>query len=1000
MSTRLYIRLFAFLLSGWLPIVGTAQPGGGGVLALSPADEAYQAGRYYFGDYLYVFVDSTETRAIEAVAAPSFQPHFVKDSLGQARWFGSDLGPDIQYIWARLAIHSQLEYDQEWLINISAAEVDLYIPVDSNRFMHHRSGSVLPFRERTFQGSYGILPCLPLFIPAGDTLTLYFRLKGVGYPLRNDLAATFNQTIFRPEVYSAWDRRARFLDAMIIGILLAVAIYHLIIFLYQRQYVSLFFSLFVLGIALLIMMFSGYSQEFILSAYNLRNGIIFSPITYFVVFLFYYLFSRLYLKLPEILPVWDKIWAVLLFINLLTGAMVINMVLAAGGLWNVAPGQFFKLVSVRGIVDIPLYIIPVAAAIAAWYRGNKAAGIYLIAIFTFVLQSLAKDVNAWFSILSLPEWLYSDIGTTIMVLLFAMGIARQLKTLQEEKTAAEQAEQVERAEASRIRELDAFKSRFYTNITHQFRTPLTIILGMAGQIQSHPSAWLHKGPEMIRRNGRRLLQLVDQILTLSRLETGQLPARFVQDDVIRYLKYIVESFHSSAEQKNIHLEFSSEPKELVIDYEPDKLMDILSNLISNAIKFTPQGGAVQVTARLQSEPVETLTFQVKDNGPGIAPEHLPRIFDRFYHASPGPKGGGGGKAGLSEAQLGFPSPLDGQGGAGIGLALTYELAHFLKGKITAESEPGKGAVFSVTLPVTRSAPVGHEYGPSDIREAVSAYIPWQEAARQTEVKAVSPEQYTVLLVEDNEDMVAYIRAILNARFHCVAEPDGKQGLAKARTLIPDIIISDIMMPEMDGLEMCRQLKADKRTSHIPVILLTAKSDDASRIEGLQAGADAYLAKPFNQTELLVRAGNLIELRAQLQERYRDLSFLFQLRPDYPEEDIHPEDHFMRELHSIIEANLSNAQFSISQLCEQIGMSRATLYKKFKALSNQSIAHFIRRTRLHKARQLLENTSLNVSQVAIDVGFKNLSTFSRSFSEEFGLNPSEIKKREENLLKKR
>ncbi|MCB9298786.1 MAG: response regulator [Lewinellaceae bacterium] len=601
---------------------------------------------------------------------------------------------------------------------------------------------------------------------------------------------------------------------------------------------------------------------------------------------------------------------------------------------------------------------------------------------TFVLQELANNVNAWFGLLNLPSYVYGYVGQTLMVLLFAMGIARQLKTLQEEKSAAEQAERAEHAENTRIRELDAFKSRFYTNITHQFRTPLTIILGMADQIQAHPSAWLTKGPEMIRRSGRRLLQLVDQILTLSRLESGQLPARFVQDDVIRYIKYIVESFHSSVEQKKIRLQFISGLEELVIDYEPDKLMDILSNLISNAIKFTHRGGEVTVEvgsgkwkvgrrkADVGSRKAEALIISVTDNGPGISKEALPHIFERFYSLPPAPSKGGG---------------------AGIGLALARELVCFLKGEITVESEPGKGATFTVTLPVTRNAPVGHDYGRPDIREAVSAYIPVPEVALPEKEKTAKSEKYTVLVVEDNRDVVEYIRSVLNSRFHLVAEYDGRKGLAQARTLIPGLVISDIMMPGMDGLEMCRQLKTDRRTSHIPVILLTAKADMASRIEGLRTGADAYLAKPFEQAELLATIDNLILLRKQLQERYRDLSFLFQPRHALPDEDIHPEDQFMRELHTLIEANLSDPDFHINQLCEKIGMSRAFFYKKFKALSSQSIADFIRRVRLHKARQLLETTGLNVSQVAIDVGFKNLSTFSRNFTREFGVNPREIKK---------
>ncbi|MCO6478837.1 MAG: response regulator, partial [Phaeodactylibacter sp.] len=286
---------------------------------------------------------------------------------------------------------------------------------------------------------------------------------------------------------------------------------------------------------------------------------------------------------------------------------------------------------------------------------------------------------------------------------------------------------------------------------------------------------------------------------------------------------------------------------------------------------------------------------------------------------------------------------------GIGLALTRELVHFLNGEIAVESEPGRGTVFSITLPITRNAPAGHDYERSDIKEAVSTYMAPQETAGQPDEKTPGHQQYTVLIVEDNRDVVEYLRIILSPRFHLLAAYDGKQGLAQAREAIPDIIISDIMMPAMDGLEMCQQLKADKLTSHIPIILLTARADIDSRIEGLRTGADAYLAKPFNEKELLVRINKLIELRAQLQERYRDIRFLFRPRHAIPEEDFHPEDQFMRELHAIIEANLSAPEFSIGQLCEQIGMSRATLYRKFRAIANQPLSDFIRRVRLHKAR---------------------------------------------------
>ncbi|MCB0568345.1 MAG: response regulator [Phaeodactylibacter sp.] len=973
MGKKQSTALLAGVMLMLLPFTGFPQPGEKAVLTLSPDGPEFQSGRYYFHDYLYAFIDSTENRPVEEVAADSFQQRFTKDELWRTITFGGDMGPNIQCIWARLTLVSAFDDDQQWLVNFFAEEVDLYIPRGPNSFEHQRSGYSMPVSERAFGGSYGSLPCVPLTVPARDTLTVFFRLKnisGMGLGPRS----VFAQNIFKPRAYFKVDRRQRFFDAMAIGIMLAVAFYHLVIFMYQRRYVPLFFSFLALGIALIIAAYRGYLEEVFFPSYHLRNDILVVIILWSYFYLFHYLFSRLYLRLPTLLPAWDKIWLGFVLIEIVGSVIYIYMILSDGGLYKMNQDAFWKIVGYRLLSRIPLLLLSILVPILSLIKGNRAAWTYLIAMLAMIFQLFINDPNAFWGLVPIRLELYEYSGHTIMVLLFAMGIASQLKTLQEEKFAAEQAEQAERAEANRIRELDVFKSRFYTNITHQFRTPLTIILGMAGQIQAQPSTWYNKGARLIRSNGRRLLHLVDQILNLSKLEAGQLPTRFVHDDVMRYLKYIVESFHSSAEQKNIKLEFETEPKALVMDYDPDKLMDILSNLASNAIKFTQEEGVVTLnvtrhTSDVAREATERLVISVTDNGPGIPEEIMPRIFDRFYQAG---------------------QDHSGEGGAGIGLALTQELVHILKGEITVKSELGKGTTFTVTLPITHNATAGHDLDRSIIREMMSAFAPLPDAANGPDGHSAGREKPTVLLVEDNPDVVEYIRSILPLRFHLEAEYNGKQGLAKACKLIPDIIISDIMMPEMDGLEMCRLLKADKRTSHIPIILLTAKVDMASKIEGLQAGGDAYLAKPFDKTELLVRINKLTEMRAQLQERYRDLGFLFQNTNSRPEQDTHPEDHFMRELHAIIESNLADPDFSIGQLGEQIGMSRATLYRKFKAITNLPLSDFIRRVRLHKARQLLESGSLKVTEVAMDTGFKNLSTFSRSFREEFGISPSEAR----------
>ena len=686
MRMRLHIGLLIWVAAISFPNSGITQQKDYDILTLSPADSEFQSGRYYFHDYLYAFIDSTENRTIEEVAADSFQQHFTKDELWRTIVFGGDMDPNIQCIWARLTLASAFDDDQEWEVNFFAGKVGLFVPLDSNRFEHQRSGYHLPLNERPFGGSYGSLPCVPLTLLARDTLTVFFRLEeitGMGLGPRS----VFTQAIFKPRAYLNVDRRQRFFDALVIGILLAVAFYHLIIFFYQRKYVPLLFSFLVLDIALIIMAFRGYLQEMFLPSHHVRNAVIVIIVLWSFFYLFHYLFSRLYLRLPTLLPTWDKIWLGFVLIEIAGSVVYIYMILSAGGLYNMNQDAFWKIIGYRLLSRIPLMFLSILVPILSLVKGNRAAWIYLIAMLAMIFQLFINDPNAFWGFVPIRLELDEYVGHTVMVLLFAMGIASQLKTLQEEKFAAEQAQLSERAEANRVRELDAFKSRFYTNITHQFRTPLTIIQGMASQIRAQPSTWINQGTEMILRNSRRLLQLVGQILNLSRLEAGQLPTHFVQNDVVRYIRYIIESFHSAAEHKNIRLQFETELKELVMDYDPDKLMDILSNLISNAIKFTQQGGVVRlnVQRRMRPEGVphqrrrsgsnverqetagellvppssdfrlppahslhsrsgkpsdfrlptsDFLCISVADNGPGISEEVLPRVFERFYSLPP------------------------------------------------------------------------------------------------------------------------------------------------------------------------------------------------------------------------------------------------------------------------------------------------------------------------------------------------------------------------------
>ncbi len=537
----------------------------------------------------------------------------------------------------------------------------------------------------------------------------------------------------------------------------------------------------------------------------------------------------------------------------------------------------------------------------------------------------------------------------------------------------------EHREADRLKELDTLKTRLYTNITHEFRTPLTVILGMAEQLKAAVENW--KAGEKsywlptiaaIQRSGRSLLRLVNQMLDLSKLESGVLPVHLTRGDIIPFLKYQLEAFHSLAESKEIRLEFHAEPDTLIMDYDPEKVETIVCNLLSNALKFT-RTGVVRLSVSFNPVPAtgmdrvseqktdhSALFIGVKDTGAGIPSESLPFIFDRFYQVE-------------NEATRTAE-------GTGIGLAVTKELVKLLGGTISVQSEPGVGTEFTIALPVTRNAPLASgEEKEVENTPSMPAGKPGS-AAVKTPLSSDAP---LLMIVEDNADVVLYLRSLLQNGYRIEVAADGPTGLSKAIEHVPDIILSDVMMPGMDGFQLCKMLKTDIRTSHVPIILLTAKADMASRIEGLQHGADAYLVKPFEKAELFVRLEKLVELRKRLQQRYSNAG-----AEVAPQAATRLEDIFMQQVRSILEAHLDDEAFGISSLCRSLGMSRAQLYRKFQALTDQPVAQYFRALRLHRAKELLRNTGLHVSEIAFEVGFKDPAHFTRSFTEEFGVNPTE------------
>ncbi|MCO6492880.1 MAG: response regulator [Phaeodactylibacter sp.] len=602
---------------------------------------------------------------------------------------------------------------------------------------------------------------------------------------------------------------------------------------------------------------------------------------------------------------------------------------------------------------------------------NLPPGKYRFRVKAYSAYGVESENEAALALSILPPW-WLTWWAYALYILAALAILYGYLSYQRRRWRLQSELEAQQREAQRLQELDSFKSRLYANITHEFRTPLTVIMGLTEEIpayhQKEETSRLQQAVELVRRNSARVLQLINQMLGLARIEAGMMDLDMKQGDVIAFLKYLTESHESLAAAKKIALSFEASPAQLVMDYDEEKLYDIFSNLVSNAIKFTGEGGKVSVKAGVHKTSAgEFLALEVSDTGIGIPEDQQERIFERFYQASPSPS-----------------SPSGAGAGAGIGLTLVKELVTLLGGKIEVESEPGSGARFTVQLPVSNDAPL-RTAGAflSTVRQAVvpPAKSSMPEPAREEET--TDSGLPTLLIVEDSPDIVTYLKSCLEGQYDILAEPNGRLGVGRAIEAVPDIIISDVMMPEMDGFELCEILKNDERTSHIPIVLLTAKATIEDRITGLKRGADAYLPKPFNKEELLVRLEKLVQLRAKLQERYASLA------PPSPPEDpaLQLEDEFVQKVLRLVEENLNNEHFGGQDIADQIFLSRTQVHRKLKALTGKSTGHFIRTVRLHKARKLLQSGATTVKEAAYDVGFTDPAYFSRVFSEEFGHPPS-------------
>jgi len=638
-----------------------------------------------------------------------------------------------------------------------------------------------------------------------------------------------------------------------------------------------------------------------------------------------------------------------------------------------------------------------------WRERSRLAHIILLGTLCAILGEFVS------LFLSAPYSTFAGaIGVFLEIIFLTTGLAYRARLFRESHYRLQNEHIAQLEENERLREIakkeevEAFKNLFYANITHEFRTPLTVILGMAESLRERTDTQVQKAGKLITRNGRNLLDLVNQLLDLSKIESGKLALHPSRADVMQFIKVNAEAFESLAEMKKQRLSVITEPKELWTDFDPDRLQQIIANLVGNAVKFTPEGGMVGVSARFQEK--TTLVIEVRDTGIGISEEVLPHVFKRFYQAAPSqppPKGEGLGWVSADERNTNASNNTTwGEAGSGIGLAFADELVRLMGGRIEVESVVGKGSTFRVTLPIqaqekdiqwapeANSPATPHEVVPSSlVEESVET-----EPAPLSEDMQILSGKPLLLFVEDNADLVQYLTMLLSRDYQLLIAQNGLEGLEKAFDRLPDLVLSDVMMPGMDGLEFCKQLKNDPRTSHIPVVMLTARSAVEARIDGLQRGADAWLTKPFHRGELFATLAAMLESRKRLQVYFQQNTTLTALPPEAAIAPlIAKENEFLARIRNLLDARLNDARYDIEALCRDLAMSRMQLHRKLTALGASSAALFIRSHRLRHARQLLENTKFTISEIAYDSGFSDPAYFTRCFKEEFGKAPSEWKR---------
>jgi signal transduction histidine kinase/DNA-binding response OmpR family regulator len=922
--------------------------------------------RYAIGKVVEVLEDSVFNWTIDSVLLQTFQ---------KSTQLSHNYGVSKSDYWFRFKVQNTTPKEEtRWIFQTEYQHIDLvtFYEVKGNQdssyeILAKMSGNNLHPNYQEISDAT-ILFYLNVQDTAVHTYYVHFQVRNSKH---------FPMYILEVNHYFNHARQTDLLFGLYFGFLIIMIIYHLLLYFSSRDITFLYYVGFLMSFLLIEVARTGYGRLYLWQEavwFNQHCIPLFIGLTIFFGTIFFTKGLNVAQSYPKLNRLMYVYWALCAILVIYTWS--VDMI---------AQNELALLVSFLG--NIYLLTLGILSWLQLKYRPAKFYVFALLALFAGIVVSLGLNFGLISNGFLTDNSLQIGAVSEIMLLSYGLGIQIrldrtekqnaqnqliitfkenekiQLETnfeLNNQNVALEKAYQalIESNELTdKLKAIDEAKTRFFTNVTHEFRSPLTLILTPLKTLLNAKNITEQQQFtfQIMQRNANNLLALINQLLDLSKIETGMMTTELSETNLIDFCQTSVANFTDFADLKKIILKFTATHQTAITEIDNEKLSKVLNNLLSNALKFSNENQTVHCDLVFNKNQV---IITVSDEGIGISKEEITKIFDRFYQ----------GKASSNQTQP----------GSGIGLSLTKELIKLMNGTIEVQSIENQGSTFKVILPLTNlklddSEPLTIIFSENQLLENVSV------------LPKINATQKIILLIEDNRDLRALLRQALIEKYQILEAENGEQGIEIAQKFLPDLIISDWMMPKMTGEMVCKTLKNNVKTSHIPIILLTAKVSNETRLTSYEIGADDYITKPFDVEILQSRINNLLTQRLRLRDYYRKDVSLLSDKEKLPTLD----EQFLEKAHNYIEKNLLNAKFSIETLAAEMNMSRSQLHRKLAAIAGQSTSEFIRNVRLRKAAFLLSNQQGGVSEVAFEVGFDNLSYFTRSFKEVYNCTPSEF-----------